>query len=65
MFEIVYHVPEIKGCFYVYKQVATESCAWHEWHECRRRYSNRYTVEVRKDGKKFTAKDGNFYKGAQ
>ena len=63
MFEIVYHVPEIKGCFYVYKQVDTESCAWHEYQECDRRYGRRYVVEVRKDGKKFSAKDGNFYKG--
>ncbi len=65
MFEVVYYVPDREDLFYVYKKVATEHCAWHEYGECCRRYAGRFVVEVRKDGKKFSAKDGEIYKGSR
>jgi hypothetical protein len=64
MFEVIVKNPSGKTRFVFGEPTKFEMSAWADYQEADRAYGRAgYIIEVHKDGKKFSAKDGDYYRG--
>jgi len=66
MFEVVVRNPSGTTRFVFNDPTNYECVAWSDYQEADRAYGRQgYIIEVHKDGKKFSAKDGAYYRGSK
>jgi hypothetical protein len=64
MFEVIVRNPSGKTRFVFGEPTNYEMSAWADYQEADRAYGRAgYIIEVLKDGKKYSAKDGPYYRG--